>query len=174
MAVSLIVGAIRTAAETTSSPREILATLNRRLHGRLQGGFATCVAMRLDRDGTCTLASAGHPAPFINGREATVPGALPLGIAADTGYEETEIRLNPGDYLALCTDGLLEARNPSGELYGFDRLEALFAATPTADQAADVAVAFGQDDDITVLTLTRLAAGEESTAKHEGPLLVPA
>jgi serine phosphatase RsbU (regulator of sigma subunit) len=65
-----------------------------------------------------------------------------------------------GDQLSLYTDGLLEARNPSGELYGFDRLNTLFAARPTAEDAAQAAVAFGQDDDITVLTLTRLETGE--------------
>jgi serine phosphatase RsbU (regulator of sigma subunit) len=174
MAVSLIVGATRMVAEFTTSPAEILAGLNRRLHGRLQGGFATCVAMRLDPDGSCTIASAGHPAPYINGCEAVVPGALPLGIAAEASYEETEISLHPGDHLALCTDGLLEARNPAGELYGFDRMRTLFASNPTAEQATQAAVAFGQDDDITVLTLTRLAAGESSKISHQGPILVRA
>ena len=112
MAVALIVGAIRTASEITSGPAAILAILNRRLHGRMQGGFATCVALRLDPDACCTLTSAGHPAPYLNGREAAVPGALPLGIAPEASYGETHVRLQPGDCLALCTDGLLEARNP--------------------------------------------------------------
>ncbi len=156
MAVSLIVGAVRMAAEGTSSPAAILAALNRRLHGRLQGGFATCVAMRLDRDGSCTVASAGHPAPFLNDAEISLPGAFPLGLDEDAAYAETTFALHPTDRLALYTDGLLEARNPSGELYSFARLQSLFATKPTADQALEAAVEFGQDDDITVLTLTRL------------------
>jgi len=82
MAVSLIVGAARTVAEFSTSPAEILAGLNRRLYGRLQGGFATCVAMRLDADGSCTIASAGHPSPFLNNAELNLPGALPLGLLA--------------------------------------------------------------------------------------------
>ena len=57
--------------------------------------------------------------------------------------------------LALFTDGLLEARNDVGELYGFDRMTELFATKATAAEAMDAAVAFGQDDDITVLTLER-------------------
>ena len=80
MAVSLIVGAVRTLAETTSRPAEILAGLSRRLHGRLEGGFSTCVALRLDAHGACILASAGHPAPYFNDKEIDLPGALPLGI----------------------------------------------------------------------------------------------
>ena len=166
MAVSLIVGAARMVAEFTSSPAAILAGLNRRLDGRLQGGFATCIAMRLDLDGSCTIASAGHPAPFLNTRELTLPGALPLGLTPGSHYEETTVRLATGDHFALYTDGLLEARSLSGELYGFERLETLLSTQPNAAQATLAAVNFGQDDDITVLTLTRLATGEESTALH--------
>jgi hypothetical protein len=155
MTVSLLVGAIRMAAETSSSPSEILAALNRRLYGRMQGGFATCIALRLDPDGGCILATAGHPAPFLNQREIELPGALPLGLTPDAGFEETTLRLREGDHFALYTDGLLEARNATGELYGFERLNILFGTYPTALQATEEAVAFGQDDDITVLTLTR-------------------
>jgi hypothetical protein len=158
MAVSLIVGAARMVAEFTSSPAEILEGLNRRLHGRLQGGFATCVAMRLSSDGQCTIASAGHPSPYLNDSELDLPGALPLGVTPATHYEENTFSLQVGDHFALYTDGLLEARNHSGELYGFDRLESLFDSKPTAAEASDAAVNFGQDDDITVLTLTRLAS----------------
>ena len=157
MAVSLIVGAVRTLAETTSRPAEILAGLSRRLHGRLEGGFSTCVALHLDPRGTCTLASAGHPAPYFNGKEIDLPGALPLGIDPATAYEETIVQFHPGDRCALYTDGLLEARTPSGEIFSFERLQTLFASGADAAQASEAAVAFGQDDDITVLTLTRLA-----------------
>jgi hypothetical protein len=171
MAVSMIVGAARMMADFSSSPAEILAGLNRRLYGRLQGGFATCIAMRLDPDGSCSIASAGHPAPFLNTQEMSLPGALPLGLEASASYDETTIRLGAGDHFALYTDGLLEARSHSGELYGFERLETLFATSPNAARATEAAVNFGQDDDITVLTLTRLASGEESTTLHLAPTL---
>jgi hypothetical protein len=157
MAVSLIVGAVRTLAETTSRPAEILAGLSRRLHGRLQGGFSTCLALRLDPHGTGTLASAGHPAPYLNDKEIDLPGALPLGIDPAVAYEEAIIHLNPGDRCTLYTDGLLEARAPSGEIFSFERLQTLFASGVDAAQASEAAIAFGQDDDITVVTLTRLA-----------------
>jgi hypothetical protein len=157
MAVSLIVGAVRTLAETTSRPAEILAGLSRRLHGRLEGGFSTCVALHLDSNGACILASAGHPAPYFNDREIDLPGALPLGIDPATAYEETIVQFHPGDRCSLYTDGLLEARTPSGEIFSFERLQTLFASGADATQASEAAVAFGQDDDITVVTLTRLA-----------------
>jgi hypothetical protein len=157
MAVSMIVGAVRTLVETTSRPAEILAGLNRRLFGRLQGGFATAVALRLDGDGTCTIACAGHPAPYVNDEEMVFPGTLPLGVLPKAVFEESRIQLIERDQLALYTDGLLEARSHDGDLYSFGRLKTLFASRPTAEQAAEAAVNFGQDDDITVLTLTRIA-----------------
>lgn len=159
MAVSLIVGAVRTLAETTSSPAAILAGLSRRLYGRLQGGFTTCLAMRLDPGGMCTIASAGHPAPYINDREITLPGALPLGIDPEMRYVEEQIELKAGDRCSLYTDGLLEARDPSGEIFSFERLRQLFASHPDATKASEAAVSFGQEDDITVLTLTRTGEG---------------
>ena len=157
MAVSLIVGAIRVLADENPDPAQLLTQLNHSLHGRLQGGFATCVALRLDPSGRCAIASAGHPAPFLNAAELNLPGALPLGLMPAASYEETTLQLSQGDRLALYTDGMLEARNQSGELYGYARLEALFATRPNAEQATKAAINFGQDDDITVLTLTRLA-----------------
>ncbi|HKN21498.1 MAG TPA: SpoIIE family protein phosphatase [Terracidiphilus sp.] len=157
MAVSMIVGAVRTLVETTSRPAEILAGLNRRLFGRLQGGFATAVALRLDGDGTCTIACAGHPAPYVNDQELVFPGTLPLGVLPKAEFEETKFQMGERDQLALYTDGLLEARSQNGDLYSFARLKTLFASRPTAEQAAEAAVNFGQDDDITVLTLTRIA-----------------
>jgi serine phosphatase RsbU (regulator of sigma subunit) len=159
MTVSLIVGAARTLAEATDDPAEILAGLNRRLHGRLKNGFATCLALRFDSEGICVLANAGHLAPFLNQYEMSLPSALPLGLDSDVTYEKTTFRLAVGDRLSFYTDGLLEARNAAGEIFSFERLSALMATRPDAKQAIDAAVAFGQEDDITVLTLTRLAIG---------------
>jgi serine phosphatase RsbU (regulator of sigma subunit) len=157
MAVSLIVGAVRALAEATSSPAEILAGLSRRLHGRLQGGFTTCIVLRLDPHGACTIACAGHPSPLLNGREIDLPGALPLGIDPSIAYQEVQLQIEPDDRFALYTDGLLEARAPTGEIFSFERLQSLFASHADAARATAEAVAFGQEDDITVLTLTRSA-----------------
>ncbi len=174
MAVSLIVGAVRALADDYPRPAELLTQLNRRLCGRLQGGFATCVIVRIGRNSESVVASAGHPAPFLNECELELPGALPLGISPTSTYVEMPFNLEVGDHFSLYTDGLLEARNDAGEMYSFGRLQTLFATRPDASKATEAAVTFGQDDDITVLTLTRLAAGEDSTVTHAAPLLVPA
>jgi hypothetical protein len=155
MAVSLIVGMVRALARLMPEPGELLAEVNDRLVGRLQGGFATAIALRVNADGQCVLASAGHLSPFVNGYEVEVPGAFPLGLVSGVEYETVRLELGQPGRLALFTDGLLEARNDVGELYGFDRMTELFATKATAAEAMDAAVAFGQDDDITVLTLER-------------------
>jgi serine phosphatase RsbU (regulator of sigma subunit) len=169
MTVALIVGALRSLADTTSDPAEILAGLNRRLMGRLETGFATCVAVRFETDGSCQMASAGHLAPFLNGKELVLPPALPLGLAADAAYDVVRLRLEPGDRFILYTDGLVEARNPDGELFGFSRLGGLVASGSDAQAAAEAAVAFGQEDDVTVLILTRDAAAfpEKVAARND-------
>jgi hypothetical protein len=174
MNVSMIVGVLRALADTSSNPGDIMESLNRCLCGRMHGGFVTALILRLDPDGMVTFANAGHLPPFLNKREVLLEGSLPLGLVPSAFYGEIAMRLHPGDHLSLYTDGLLEARNALGELYGFERLHALLANRPTAQQATEAAVAFGQDDDITVLTLTRLAAGEESTTSLVAPLLTPA
>jgi hypothetical protein len=174
MNVSLIVGVLRSLSDACFGPGQMLERLNHCLYGRLQGGFVTAVILRLRPSGALTLANAGHLPPFLNQRELEIEGSLPLGLVPSVIYEEVPVMLHPGDRLILYTDGLVEARGPAGELYGFDRLQALFAARPSAQQATDAAIAFGQDDDITVLTFTRLEAGEQSTTSLVAPFLEPA
>jgi hypothetical protein len=157
MTVSLVVGALRTLAEYDPEPAAVLAGLNRRLIGRTQGGFVTCCAVRIDAHGRATMANAGHCQPYLDGHEIELPNGLPLGIVEDVEYEEVELEVPEGQQLTLLSDGVVEARNHHGELYGFDRLNRLMQQRPTAEHVAASAVSFGQDDDITVLTLTRLA-----------------
>lgn len=164
MTVSLIVGAVRTLADYTQSPAQILNGLNRRLIGRIESGFATCVIARTAPDGTVTLANAGHLAPFRNGEELPVGGSLPLGVMASAEYDEIDFRLHENDSLVFYTDGLVEARNEAGELYGFERVATLTKSAGSVEEIVEAACAFGQQDDITVLRLTRLA---ESVAAHQ-------
>jgi hypothetical protein len=164
MTVSLIVGALRTMADYTQSPATILQGLNRRLLGRIDGGFVTCVIARIDPSGTTTLANAGHLAPYRDGEELPVNGSLPLGLAADAVYDELVFLLHEGETLTFYTDGILEARNPAGELYGFDRVTALVGSDRTIEQMVEEARNFGQQDDITVFRVTRLAQSAPATA----------
>jgi hypothetical protein len=170
MNVSMIVGVLRAEAGSTN-PAEILAALNRCLSGRMAGGFATGMVFRVDQDGLVTFANAGHLPPYLNGLEYPLDASLPLGLIPCADYTEEKLQLQPGDQLAVYTDGLLEATSPTGELFGFDRMKTLFAKQPTAQEAMKAALDFGQEDDITVLTITRLAAGVESTTSLAAPVL---
>ena len=167
MTVSLIVGTVRTLAELTDDPAEILIRLNQRLLGRTRGGFATCIALLMEPGGRTTIANAGHLAPFHAGREIELPGSLPLGLAADEQYESITMHLEAGETLTLLTDGVLEARGPKGELYGYERLSTLMQAQPTVQQIVDAACSFGQDDDITVLSVALMADTESREARLE-------
>ncbi len=161
MTVALIVGAIRSTVEMTEEPAAILTALNRRLHGRLHNGFATCLVVRLESGGACVLANAGHLPPYLNDAEVQLPPALPLGILPDAEYDAVRLKLTEIDRLTLYTDGLLEARNGAGELFGFARIAELLANTGDAEKIADAAQRFGQDDDITVLTVVMAMAPAE-------------
>jgi preprotein translocase subunit YajC len=155
MTGTLAIGALRALAPDASGPAELLSRLNNRLADSQDGGFITCLCALIRPDGTLTLANAGHLAPYRNGEEVPVDGGLPLGIVANVAYTETTIAVAPGDSLTLLSDGVVEARNPAGELFGFERTRE--ASGQPAQAIAASAQAFGQEDDITVLTLTRLA-----------------
>jgi phosphoserine phosphatase RsbU/P len=152
MTVSLLVGTVRTLAHYTQSPGEILTAMNQRMMARSGGGFTTCLVLRADANGTLTVANAGHISPYLAGKELALNNGLPLGLAADASYIESTFQLPPGEQLTLLSDGVVEARSEKGELLGFDRLARL--SLNSAAEIADTAKAFGQDDDITVLTLT--------------------
>jgi hypothetical protein len=156
MLVSVLVGAIRTAAAYSQVPAEILAQLNDRLMGRTDGGFATAMAVSIAAGGAVTIANAGHLPPYLDGRELDLPGALPLGIISGTHYETTQLQLAPGSRLTFYSDGVIEAQNERRELFGFDRGTAI-SSRPAAEIAA-AAKQFGQSDDITVVAIRRSAA----------------
>ena len=153
MTVSLLVGTVRTLAHYTQSPGEILSAINARMMGRSQGGFTTCLILHARPDGKVTIANAGHLAPYVNGEEMKTENGLPLGLASDISYMESTFTLAPGSTLTLLTDGVVEARNAQGELFGFERTRAI--ATQSAESISHAAQEFGQEDDITVLTLAR-------------------
>jgi serine phosphatase RsbU (regulator of sigma subunit) len=156
MTVSLLVGTFRTLAHYTQSPGEILRAMNQRMLGRNHGGFTTCLVMRAETGGKLIVANAGHLAPYFNGQELAIENGLPLGLAADTNYTESAFELAPGGALTLLTDGVVEARNPAGELFGFERTQAI--SGQSAESIAQAAQGFGQDDDITVLTIALIPA----------------
>jgi serine phosphatase RsbU (regulator of sigma subunit) len=158
MLVSVIVGAIRAEAPHGTDPATILRSLNDRMFGRSRSGFTTCLAGHITAEGRVTLANAGHLAPYLNGQEINVPGSLPLGIVSQCQYESISIALAPGDRLTFVSDGVVEARSKSGELFGFDRTREI--SREPASAIAQAAQSFGQEDDITVVTVEFAGVGQ--------------
>jgi hypothetical protein len=161
MLVALLVGAIRSTADFTTDPQQVLRALNQRLMGRGEA-HATCLALRIDADGESVLANAGHLPPYRNGQAIPVEGSLPLGMTPRLDCSVSRFRLREGDRLVLVSDGIAEARDAEGRLFGFERVEELLSAPAqgnglTAAGLADAAQSFGQDDDISVIAVTRTA-----------------
>jgi hypothetical protein len=163
MLVALLVGAIRTAVETSDEPGVVLGVLNRRLMGR-GNAEATCLALRIDADGGATLANAGHVAPYLNGEELPMEGALPLGMFEGAEPSVMRFELKDGDRLVLMSDGIAEAMDANGRLFGFERVNELLRRATTAAEVAGAAQDFGQEDDISVISVTRTAALESAAA----------
>jgi serine phosphatase RsbU (regulator of sigma subunit) len=154
MLVALLVGAIRSTAETTTEPLAVLHALNRRLLGR-GDAQATCLALRIEVDGNATLANAGHMAPYMNGEAMEIEGSLPLGMMEGAEFSVTQFRLSEHDRLMLMSDGIAEATDAHGELFGFERVRELLRTASSAVEVASAAQKFGQEDDISVISVTR-------------------
>jgi serine phosphatase RsbU (regulator of sigma subunit) len=154
MLVALLVGAIRTATDTSLDPAFVLSVLNKRLTRR-GDAQATCLALSIAKDGEATLANAGHLAPYLNGEPLPMEGALPLGLIEDAQPSVMRFQLNLGDKLLLMSDGIAEAMDADGQLFGFDRVNQLLRTANTAAEVANAAQSFGQEDDISVISVTR-------------------
>ncbi|HEX4309113.1 MAG TPA: PP2C family protein-serine/threonine phosphatase [Acidobacteriaceae bacterium] len=158
---TLAMGALRALATEGLGPGAVLTLLNRQLAESGHEGFITCLCARVAPEGEVTVANAGHLPPYRNGEEMLLEPDLPLGIAPEEKYGEYGFRLEEGDRLMLLSDGVVEARNARGELFGFERTRAISAEPATA--IAEAALRYGQADDITVLTLTRTASATRET-----------
>ena len=163
MLVALLVGAIRSTAEMVTDPAEILSALNRRLLGR-GDAQATCLALHVERNGSATLANAGHLPPYLNGKPMEIDGSLPLGMIEQFESSVHRFQLAEKDRLLLLSDGVAEATDEQGKLFGFERVLELVRTQPSATQIAEAAQAFGQEDDISVIAVTRIAVPEPALA----------
>ena len=153
----------------SSSPGEVLAQVNETLFARIPANmFVTCFYAVLEPDSAnLTFANAGHDLPYLHrdgeAEELRARG-MPLGLMPTMGYEEQEIVLEAGDAAFFYSDGLVEAHDPKGEMFGFPRLRALVAEHAEEDSLGDfcleelysfVGEGWVQEDDITLLTLKR-------------------
>ena len=164
MLVALIVGAIDTVAKEVPDPVYLLQTLNDRLCER---GYATatCLVMKIGTDGRVSTVNAGHLPPFLNGVELETEGALPLGTLPGMEYTPLRFCLQDGDVLMLMTDGIVEAQNAEGKLFGFERAGEMIRGRASPAEIANAAQHFGQEDDILILQLERVAAGSAIVAE---------
>ena len=164
--------AFRTQLERDATPEAVFATLNRILcRTGSPRAFFSCIYMTVAPDGALTAAFAGHPPALRLGPDGTVrgrigTGAYPLGIKPDLRWPVESTRLEVGDVLLLHSDGLSEARNPTGEEFGDARIEAAarsgarLPAQELADLLAAQARAFrgeAPEDDVSVAVLRRTA-----------------
>jgi serine phosphatase RsbU (regulator of sigma subunit) len=157
----------------SSSPGEVLSQVNETLLARIpQNMFVTCFYAILDpKSGTLRYANAGHDPPYLhrdgNADQLKARG-MPLGLMPKMSYEEKETVLDAGEAALLYSDGLVEAHDPNGEMFGFPRLRDLVAEHAAREGSlgdfllrelyAFVGESWEQEDDITLLTLQRSAS----------------
>ncbi len=162
---------LRSAATALVSPAQVLKRANDLLHSDIPPKmFVTCLYVVLDpATGSIQFANAGHNLPFRHASASAASGELtasgmPLGLMPDMSYEEYESSLSPGESLLLYTDGLVEAHDPQGAMFGFPRLRQLAAEHPGGaaliphllDQLEDhTGPGWEQEDDVTLVTLQR-------------------
>jgi hypothetical protein len=148
---AVAVGAIRSLADEMTAPAPALERLNNVLLRTESSGFITCLCLVLAPDGEIVIANAGHLGPYLNGIEISLEAGLPLGLVAGIAYSQSNFTLPASARLTLLSDGVVEARSSTGELFGFDRTSEI-SQLPASEIAA-IAHQFGQEDDITVITL---------------------
>src|SRR5215211_4264869 len=157
----------------SSSPGEVLERVNETLIARIPPNmFVTCFYAILDpKSGRLLYANAGHDLPYLRRRgsdcEELRARGMPLGLMPGMSYEQKEIVLDAGETALFYSDGLVEAHDPKGEMFGFPRLQELVAEHGEEGQLEGflleelysfVGEAWEQEDDITLLTLRRSAS----------------
>lgn len=86
---------------------------------------------------------------------------MPLGMIEGTEFSALHFHLRKGDTLVLMSDGIPEATDANGQLFGFDRIHELLRTPRSAAEIASAAQVFGQEDDISVISVTRTAVSPE-------------
>jgi predicted ester cyclase len=163
---------LRAVAQTSNSPGEVLRRANDPLVADIPPNmFVTCFYAILEPEsGRLSYANAGHDLPYVRrddgkAEELRAKG-MPLGLMPGMGYEEKQTILNSGEAALLYSDGLVEAHDPKGEMFGFPRLRELVAKHGEERSLGEVLLkelysfvgeGWEQEDDITLLTLRRSA-----------------
>ena len=170
--MSTTCGMLRLAAQGSSSPGQMLRGVNEVLFPNIPSSmFVTCFYAILDpKSGHLIYANAGHDLPYLhrNGdAEELRARGMPLGLMPEMSYEEKETIVHSGEAALLYSDGLVEAHDPEGDMFGVPRLRALVAEHGEKRSLGDLLLQelysfagerWEQEDDITLLTLRRSAA----------------
>lgn len=161
---------IRSDAPRLVSPSAVLERANDLLDADIPAQmFVTCLYAVLDpATGSLRFANAGHDLPYVRSSDGAVrelrATGMPLGAMPGMRYEEREATLGPGDVLLLHSDGVAEAHGAGREMFGFPRMRALMAEHADGQDLIDglldalhrfTGTAWEQEDDITLVTLTR-------------------
>jgi len=172
LVMSTTLGMLRLAAQSYSSPGQILQRVNEALFANIPANmFVTCFYAVLDPEsGLLRYANAGHDLPYLHhdgkAKELRARG-MPLGLMPGLSYEEKEDSLEVGDGALLYTDGLVEAHDPQREMFGFPRLQELVSEHGEEESLEEalleelysfVGEGWEQEDDITLVTLRRAGA----------------
>jgi serine phosphatase RsbU (regulator of sigma subunit)/predicted ester cyclase len=172
LVMSTTCGMLRLAAQSHTSPAEMLQGVNEVLFPNIPPNmFVTCFYAILEpNSGRLSYANAGHDLPYLhrNGyAEELRARGMPLGLMPGMRYEEKETILHSGEAALLYSDGLVEAHDPEGDMFGFPRLRTLIAERaeeqrPLGEVLLEELYSFvgegwEQEDDITLLTLRRSA-----------------
>ena len=172
LVMSTTCGMLRLAAQSHASPAEMLQGVNEVLFPNIPTNmFVTCFYAILEpNSGRLSYANAGHDLPYLhrNGEaEELRARGMPLGLMPGMRYEEKETIVHSGQAALLYSDGLVEAHDPEGDMFGFPRLRTLIAERaeeerPLGEVLLEELYSFTgegweQEDDITLLTLKRSA-----------------
>jgi serine phosphatase RsbU (regulator of sigma subunit)/anti-sigma regulatory factor (Ser/Thr protein kinase) len=169
---------LRSVAERQESPGKVLEIANNQLCPDIPPNmFVTCLYALVDpASGLIRYANAGHNVPYLRTKDGVVEmraRGMPLGLMPDMTYDEKETHLAPGENVILYSDGLVEAHNPKGEMFGFPRLRDLLVmpqcgnaliACLVDELQAFTGPEWEQEDDVTFVTLERLSTAPERPA----------
>ena len=165
---ALVSGILRSHAPIEPGPAEMLSAVNFSLgERRIEGQFVSLIyAVWDDRNRTLQVANSGLPRPIYchDGKiEVIEATGLPLGLFDDADYDEFNFRAKPGDMFVFFSDGILDASNKAGDLFGRERVERIVAENPSASPDTIVKMIFqavaehasGEDafDDETVVAI---------------------
>lgn len=170
---------LRVVAEKLVFPGPVLAEANDRLCPDIPANmFVTCLYALLDpATGVVRYANAGHNPPYQRtqaGINEIRARGMPLGLMPEMIYEEKEVVINPGENVILYSDGLIEAHNPQGEMFGFPRLRDLLTVPQCGGELIACMVDelktftgpdWEQEDDVTFVSLERLPIPGEADLK---------